>query len=190
MNIVETAKGFEISFPFDYNKVKEIKGIDGAWFNGRDKVWNVPRKSAEEVERLKKKYGLIDESIAKAAENYDATPELPELDVELDLPRKLFPFQTNGVAYSRIHKRVIIGDQPGLGKTTQLIATIVSLKAFPCLIICPATLKLNWQKEWMDVAGKRAMILSDRVKNTWVQYNNVGMCDVFIVNYESLKKYL
>jgi SWI/SNF-related matrix-associated actin-dependent regulator 1 of chromatin subfamily A len=189
MTITETSSGFVIQFPFDYNKVREIKAITGAWFNGRDKVWTVPKRSVLEVERLKKKYGLIDEAVAKVAEDYDVVPPLPELDVELNLPRTLFPFQTNGVAYCRQKKHVIIGDQPGLGKSSQLIATVMSLNAFPCLIICPASLKLNWQYEWKVVAGKTSMILNDRIKNTWHQYHKVGMVDVFIVNYESLKKY-
>jgi SWI/SNF-related matrix-associated actin-dependent regulator 1 of chromatin subfamily A len=189
MNIVETDRGYEISFPFDFNKVKEVKSIPGSFFKGKDKVWIVPKRSEVAVMSLARKYGVIDTTVTQAAENYDAVPELPELDIELNLPRELFPFQKKGVAYNRIHKKVIIGDQPGLGKTTQLIASVISLNAFPCLIICPATLKLNWQKEWMDVAGKQAMILSDRVKNTWHQYHKVGMVDVFICNYESLKKY-
>jgi SWI/SNF-related matrix-associated actin-dependent regulator 1 of chromatin subfamily A len=77
----------------------------------------------------------------------------------------------------------------GLGKTAQAIATIVAAKAFPALIICPSSLKLNWQKEWQIVAGMRSMVLTDRVKSTWMQYHRVGMVQVFIVNYESLKKY-
>lgn len=189
MNIVETQSGFAISFPYDPKKVREVKEIPGAWFNGRDKTWTVPKRSADHIQRLRKRYGLIDESVMTAAENYDVIPALPDLDIPLNLPRQLFPFQEKGVAYCRKYKRVIIGDQPGLGKTTQFIATVVSLDLFPCLIICPASLKLNWQKEWLDVAGKRAMILNDRVKNTWQQYQKVGMVDVFIVNYESLKKY-
>lgn len=189
MTIVETQSGFEISFPFDYNKVREVKKISGVWFNGKSKVWTAPKRAEKDIEALMKKYGLIDLSVAVPPQDYNAVPPLPELDVELQLPRELFPFQKRGVAYCRQHKRVIIGDQPGLGKTTQLIATVMSLNAFPCLIICPASLKLNWQKEWKDVAGKTAMVLSDRVRNTWHQYHKVGMCDVFIVNYESLKKY-
>ena len=189
MNITETASGFVIQFPFDYNKIKEVKKIDGAWFNGRDKVWTVPKRSASEVERLKKKYGLVDETVARLPENYDAVPELPELEIELNLPRKLFPFQEKGVAYCMQKKHAIIGDQPGLGKTTQLIAAVMAQNAFPCLIICPASLKINWKYEWKTVAGKTAMVLNDRIKNTWHQYQKVGMVDVFIVNYESLKKY-
>lgn len=196
MQITETAKGFEISFPFDYNKIREVKNISGAWFNGASKTWTVPRRSAEEVERLKKKYGIVDETLATGPEDYDTVPPLPELDVELSLPRELFPFQTNGVAYNRIHKRVIIGDQPGLGKSTTAIASICSygvtnkrLAVGPGLIICPASLKLNWQNEWKIVAGLNAMVLDDKIKNTWHQYHKAGMCDIFICNYESLKKF-
>lgn len=189
MNVVETERGFEVSFSFDYKKIQEVKAIPGSYFKGKDKVWVVPKRSEMAVMSLMRKYGIIDTSVAQAKEDFDSIPELPELDIELNLPRQLFPFQKKGVAYCRQHKKVIIGDQPGLGKTTQLIAAVTSLNAFPCLIVCPASLKLNWKKEWMDVAGKQAMILEHRVKNTWHQYHKVGMVDVFIVNYESLKKY-
>ena len=189
MTIVETQKGYEISFPFDFNKVKEVKQISGVWFNSATKVWTVPKRAEADIERLKLRYGITDLSVARVPENYDAVPPLPKLDIELSLLRQLFPFQKQGVAYNRLHKKVIIGDQPGLGKTTQLIATVMSLELFPCLIICPASLKLNWQAEWKTVAGKNAMVLSDKVRNTWHQYHKVGMVDVFIVNYESLKKF-
>jgi SWI/SNF-related matrix-associated actin-dependent regulator 1 of chromatin subfamily A len=196
MNIVETQGGFAISFPFDYNKVKEIKQIPGAWFNSRDKTWTIPRRSVDHIEKLKRKYGLVDETIVKAPEDYNMVPQLPELDVELPLIKEPFAFQRTGIAYCRKHPRTIIGDQPGLGKTLQSIGAVCSyglnagrLTLGPGLVICPASLKLNWQKEWKEVAGINAMVLGDRVKNTWHQYNKVGMVDVFICNYESLKKF-
>lgn len=73
--------------------------------------------------------------------------------------------------------------------TIQSIAAVVAKGNFPCLVICPATLKENWLREWMKVAGRRAMILSDKVKTSWPTYHSVGMCDVFITNYESLTKF-
>jgi hypothetical protein len=54
MQIVETNKGFEISFPFDMAKVREVKKISGAWFNGASKVWTLPRRCAPDVDRLRK----------------------------------------------------------------------------------------------------------------------------------------
>jgi SWI/SNF-related matrix-associated actin-dependent regulator 1 of chromatin subfamily A len=198
MKIIETKFGYEATFEFDYFKVKEIKAIPGSYWRGHDKTWIIPKFQEHRVKQLMVKYKVADTDpetyVVLAPEATGIIPELPELSTEqreqlAKLPRKPFPFQEKGIAYILEKKRVIVGDQPGLGKTTQAAMAITLANAFPCLIICPSSLKLNWQKEWIDVAGKKAMLLTDRVKKTWPQYWNVGMIDIFIVNYESLKKY-
>jgi SWI/SNF-related matrix-associated actin-dependent regulator of chromatin subfamily A-like protein 1 len=197
MTITETGRGFEVVFPYNPRIVQDVKSITGSYFRGKDKTWVVPGHREREIEFLKKKYNIPVEPVIDTPELLGEVPPMPELDVEVNLLVKPFPYQNNGIAYNRIHKKTIIGDQPGLGKTLQAIGTIMSfgvndenmLNAGPGLIICPSTLKLNWQKEWKEVAGRRSIILSDSVKNTWHNYIKVGMCDVFITNYESLKKY-
>ncbi len=189
MTITETDKGYEIRFQFDRGKVEAVKKIHGARYNGNIKAWYVPAYRTREINDLKKTFNVTDQAVMNAPEDYDAVPELPYLQVNIPLKQPMFPYQERGVAYCLQHKKVIIGDQPGLGKTIQSIATILAAKAFPCLIVCPSTLKINWQREWAKWTDKRAMILSDKVKNTWPTYFNVGMVDVFICNYESLKKY-
>lgn len=191
MQIVETDKDFLVTFPFDYYKKEAVKAIPGSWYQGAAKAWHVPKYRHREINFLRQKFHVHELTTVDAipVQKYDALPELPELEIDIPLKRKLFPFQEKGTAYCIKNKRVIIGDQPGLGKTTELIATIEAVKAFPCLIICPASLKLNWRNEWLDVSGRRSLILTDSVKNTWQQYHNIGMVDVFIVNYESLKKF-
>ena len=91
-------------------------------------------------------------------------------------------------------KRYINGDEQGLGKTLQSIATIYGANltgevTFPCLVICPSSTKINWQREWKQWTGKNAMILDDKVKNNWHRFHELGMNDIFICNYESLKKF-
>jgi SWI/SNF-related matrix-associated actin-dependent regulator 1 of chromatin subfamily A len=200
MEIFDTGKAYyEVRFSFDYEKVKAVKEIPGSWYKSATRTWHIPRSRRQDVDELRTKFKVEAIAIAEPIEeiNYAAIPELPYLDVPLQLKKEPFPFQERGVAYNRIHKRTIIGDQPGLGKTLQAIATITSfgvlpnnmLALGPGLVICPATLKLNWQKEWMEVTGRRSMILTDSVKTTWPTYYKVGMVDVFITNYESLKKY-
>ncbi|MGL4519569.1 MAG: SNF2-related protein [Phocaeicola sp.] len=73
--------------------------------------------------------------------------------------------------------------------TLQSIATINAAGAFPCLVICPSSLKINWEREWHKFTDKKALVLNDKVRDTWPFFYNTGMYDVFIVNYESLKKY-
>ncbi|HLA52981.1 MAG TPA: SNF2-related protein, partial [Flavitalea sp.] len=194
MTITETSKGFEISFPYDHTKVAAIKNIPGAWFNSTMRTWNVPRHRSREIDNLKRRFGVSTLRSAEVMleEQYDQIPELPALTMDLKsvgLIRPLFSFQEPGVAYCLEKKKTIIGDQMGLGKTSQAIAAVLASQNFPCLVICPSTLKLNWQKEWNDVAGRRALLLNDKVKNTWQKYQEAGFIDVFIVNFESLKKY-
>jgi SNF2 family DNA or RNA helicase len=101
--------------------------------------------------------------------------EVPELHGEL------MPFQAAGVQYALRRRRAFIADEQGLGKTVQALATVELDDAFPAVIACPASLKLNWQREalrWLPhrsvavVSGKRAV--------------DVGDADFIIVNYDIL----
>lgn len=188
MLIEETKKDFQISFDYNHKIVAAVKGIPGAWYSSANKIWHVPLYRQKEVNDLQILFGGHAKALMKNEEVGDLDP-LPSLDVEIPLTRPLFEFQKSGVAYNLKQNKTIIGDDMGLGKTTQAIATVIAADMFPCLIICPATLKLNWQQEWKIVAGRRAMILNDRVKSSWEMYNRVKMVDVFIVNYESLPKF-
>lgn len=121
---------------------------------------------------------------------------MPQLQVEHGLKVEPYDYQKEGIAYALIHKRCFFGDEPGLGKTMQAIGTVSIAKAWPCLIVCPSGLKLNWQREFMKFAGIQAVILDDKNRQTWQSFwemkNQQGqpMCKVFITNYESLKSSL
>lgn len=73
--------------------------------------------------------------------------------------------------------------------TMQSIATINIAQSFPCLVICPSSLKINWEREWSKFTDKKAMVLTDDMRDNWPYYFNQGLYQVFIVNYESLKKF-
>ena len=68
---------------------------------------------------------------------------------------KLFPFQQVGVAYARSTgknggpPRMLFGDDMGIGKTFQSIATILTDKdnLTPVLVIAPTSVVANWPKE-------------------------------------------
>ena len=57
------------------------------------------------------------------------------------------PFQAAGVEYALCRDHVLLGDEPGLGKTIQAIGISNAIEATHSLVICPASLRLNWQLE-------------------------------------------
>jgi SWI/SNF-related matrix-associated actin-dependent regulator 1 of chromatin subfamily A len=165
-----------------------VKGLPGRGWDPTNKCWAVPEIHEAYVRKFAQENGFkFTEDIAD--EVVGVAPELPELSVNIPLKLNLFPYQAKGVAYALDKKKVIIGDQPGLGKTAQAIATITGANAFPVLVICPSSLKINWQREWHMWTDKKAMILTDNVKQNFHLFWSSGLCQVFIVNYESLKKY-
>ena len=70
-----------------------------------------------------------------------------DLDAPPGLVGELMPFQAAGVRYALRRRRAFIADEQGLGKTIQALAAIECEQAFPAVVICPASLKLNWERE-------------------------------------------
>ncbi len=100
-----------------------------------------------------------------------------------------YPYQKEGIAYGLEHHRLIIGDEPGLGKTLQSIGIVDTADAYPCLVICPSSLKINWQREFEKFTRKSALVLDNATRTTWGYLLQMGIHQVAIVNYESLRKF-
>lgn len=69
----------------------------------------------------------------------------------LELPSKLRSYQQEGVAFLVERSSALLADQMGLGKTVQAVVALQVLTVqhgwFRSLIICPASLRLNWEHE-------------------------------------------
>lgn len=100
-----------------------------------------------------------------------------------------YDYQKEGISYGIAKKRLIIGDEPGLGKTLQSIAIVDKADAFPCLVICPSSLKINWMREFHKFTDKSAIVLDNSTLTTWPFLLSRRIHDVAVVNYESLRKY-
>lgn len=206
MVITESSRGFEVVFEYRPSIVKELKELAGVRFQGKERGWFIPmtgkRKlpdgSTEEVynrpavERFKKKYISVHPD-AVGAEQIFTIEELPDLDIDLPMMKITpYPYQKQGIAAGIKFKSFINGDEPGTGKTVQSIGTALALEAkginpFPCLVICPSTIKENWRREIeVKFSHKKAVILSDKNRSNWHSLVRMGMGDFIIVNYESL----
>ena len=109
--------------------------------------------------------------------------------METKLKVEPYPYQREGIRQGLEWQRLIIGDEPGLGKTLQSIGIVDTADAYPCLVICPSSLKINWQREWEKFTDKHALVLDNGTRTTWPYLLSMRMHHVAIVNYESLRKY-
>lgn len=100
-----------------------------------------------------------------------------------------YPYQLEGIRKGLEWKRLFIGDEPGLGKTLQSIGIIDTANAYPALVICPSSLKINWQREFEKFTDKKAIVLDNSNQTTWPYLLQMKMFHVAIVNYESLRKF-
>lgn len=197
MQILEYKDHFQISYEYNHwfkRNTEMVKRISGRKWNPIKKIWTAPISSRTEILELAKRAKADIIKIDMSPERFGDIQPLPELNMELPINATLRPYQKKGIARTMELKRLIIGDEQGLGKTIQSISAIVGLKekgedVFPCLIVCPASTKINWQREWEKFSEHKAMILTDSIKTNWFRFYEMGMADIFITNYESLKKY-
>lgn len=205
MQIVEFKNEFHITTGFGRFKDKERESIknlhhsDGAkayrW-NHDKKVWIIPASFKEQVYQIGKTFRAAHIQIMdNLPEKVDTIADLPNLTIDIPLKKgAMRDYQEKGVARGLQLKRFINGDQPGLGKTLQSIATVVGAElkgdvTFPVLVVCPSALKINWKREFEMWTDKKAMILTDDTKTNWHRFIEMELADVIVVNYESMKKY-
>jgi SNF2 family DNA or RNA helicase len=103
----------------------------------------------------------------------------------------LFPHQRAGVKFLATARRALLADEPGLGKTAQAIRGLKKLQddgeqVFPAMIICPNTLKKNWQREfkkwWPSV---NVQVISGTATQRRKQFDVEA--DIYVINWESLR---
>jgi len=79
---------------------------------------------------------------------------------------KLYKYQKKGVkALSKFGGRALLADEMGLGKTIQALTWAKKNKIKRTLVICPASLKLNWEQEAKMHLQQPSVVLSGRKVN-------------------------
>ncbi|MBF86325.1 MAG: hypothetical protein CL489_17865 [Acidobacteria bacterium] len=198
---VVTLEGRKIVFDFEYDAdlVYAVKQISGRMWDSKAKTWSAPLTSGLEALGVARAWDFkitpeIEEALNGDIEDQKAREDLSnahDWDIDIDGLGKinpitgdaieLRPFQKAGVAYALETKRCFIADEMGLGKTVQSLAAVQGANAYPMLVVCPASLKMNWEREArMWLPGKTVHIVDNQV--------GVKNADVVIVNYDILSK--
>lgn len=103
----------------------------------------VDGRAAEELAELRVEHADAQAAVRRSR----ATTAEPIAAVAARLGGTLEPFQWAAVHYALEARRVFLADEQGLGKTVEALATLEADEAYPAIVICPASLKLNWERE-------------------------------------------
>lgn len=106
------------------------------------------------------------------------------------LKTELLPYQLDGIAFAAGACRAILADDMGLGKTIQGIGTAAYLKQEAnirkVLVICPASLKAQWQNEIERFSDLSAQQILGAAAERPAQYANNAFFT--ICNYEQVMR--
>jgi SNF2 family DNA or RNA helicase len=111
----------------------------------------------------------------------------PALKKLLKVP--LYRYQAEGALFAVRAGRALIGDEMGLGKTIQAIAAAEILARHfgltKVLVICPTSLKYQWQSEILRFAGRESHVIAGGRAQRQQEYARSDFCK--ITNYEKLQ---
>ncbi len=134
----------------------------------------VTGRALEVLEQLRAEH----RQAAGAVRRSRATASEPIEPAASALGGELAPFQWAAVDYALQARRAFLADEQGLGKTVEALAALEADGAYPAVVVCPAALKLNWERE----------------AQKWLPHRSVavihGRCavpprgDITILNYE------
>ena len=93
------------------------------------------------------------------------------------------PLEHQKIAIEKLagSKRFILADDMGLGKTTSTIIAALETGSKKVLIVCPASLKINWQREIENYSDRPVFIAEGKKFST--------EHDFVIINYDILKNF-
>ena len=86
-------------------------------------------------------------SAADAVRRSRATEGEPIADTAAVLGGEPAPFQWAAVRYALDARGTFLADEQGLGKTVEALTAIEADGAFPAVVVCPASMKLGWERE-------------------------------------------
>lgn len=185
-----------LKFSYDRELIEKVKKITGRKFLPDKKAWTIPL-TKENLEHVKE----LGFQTSKKIEDWrkEETIQTAISEIELQLPKNLeqvlHPFQKQGVAFVESKGgRALIADDMGLGKSCQSITWVELHKndpIYPVLIVCPAAVKLNWQREFkkfvgrtdIEILGSRTPYMPQEDKILIINYDILEAWEPFIMQH-------
>jgi SWI/SNF-related matrix-associated actin-dependent regulator 1 of chromatin subfamily A len=103
-----------------------------------------------------------------------------EIDYSKYSNRPPLPHQIIAIEKLSGNDKFILADDMGLGKTTSTVIAALETGVNKILIVCPASLKINWEREIQNYTNRTISIIEGK---------NWQSADFVIVNYDILKNF-
>jgi len=197
---------YRYSFEFDFDwdiiiflrYLKEMYGYRRVTFI--EKMWRIsdieiiqkiieeyPKIEIDKVIEGKLEYRKQQEQFDKGEKTKQQMEKAEAIDLS-GINGELYPYQKVGVKFLvDSDGKAILSDLMGLGKSIQSLAYIVHEKVKKTLVICPASVKGSWKNEILKWTELKPFVIDSKDGITPKDFNKH---DVFIVNYDILKKYI
>lgn len=173
-----------LSSDYDKGLVDLCKKHHGKW-KAEKKVWEIPFSGVMDIYDNLPEDRFDKSSFKKWTKifgGWNHSPKLIDVDKITSLKWKPYDFQIEDAKKLLALKTGLNGNEVGCGKTFEQVIIGESIK-MPKLVICPATLRINWEKEikMVNPSADVSILYSDKPFS-------VGK-DWTIVGYPSLVKF-
>ena len=121
---------------------------------------------------------------------------LPEIETPKGLVAELRPYQKTGLHFlayaSRFRLGALLADDMGLGKTVQALAWLQHLRETqgpsPSLVICPASVVFNWNREAAQFTPGLKVLLLTAGEHRHTLRQEIPAHDLVVTNYALLRR--
>ena len=165
--------------------VQAVKACNDRKYNPNDYSWTISKVDITAlIDRLQPFANEID---ITALSQYISTKN-PEQEINLiplqNAQRKPFNHQLQAAKFLLQRKKAILADEMGGGKTTSAIIASYNITGKK-LVVCPASLKLNWKKEILlvDKTAKIGIINGKTIAD-------LNSAEWIIINYDIISKHI
>ena len=99
---------------------------------------------------------------------------------------QLYPFQHDGTRFLAERQAALLADEPGTGKTVQAIAACDAIRANTVLVICPASARINWKREFQRFQSirRKALVIASGADE--LDFDGVTICSFDLASRATL----
>lgn len=197
--VQEKTKYYNYAFESPYsienvNFCRELKMTYG-WqeFSYNDGRWRFKNPALIQVIRERFPSLKIDSGIiVEVNEKVEKEVRVEELKRSTDssllingIKGKLYPYQKVGVEFfMNSGGKAMLCDEPGVGKTAQVLAYLAHTGKKRTLVVCPASVKFSWEMEVKKWTKLKSQIIDGKTNMASIEHDT----NVVIVNYDVLKR--